>query len=147
MGFGNNGLAKANLHGANDQKVLAGGDRESVGAGFTDSGGVLDRQATVRELKQLQTMTALAQSAGDLIHQIQIERGMSSGYLASGGEAFGQRLSQQRPQTDTAAEAFIEQRRSLAVGVLSTAANEQLDQLERQWQRTASLRREIDQLS
>ncbi|TDV97582.1 hypothetical protein BDK62_106240, partial [Halomonas alkaliantarctica] len=31
-------LAKANLHGANDQKVLAGGDRESVGAGFTDSG-------------------------------------------------------------------------------------------------------------
>jgi len=26
------------LHGANDQKVLAGGDRESVGAGFTDSG-------------------------------------------------------------------------------------------------------------
>ncbi|MCP1318938.1 hypothetical protein, partial [Halomonas sp. 707B3] len=32
------GLAKANLHGANDQKVLAGGDRESVGAGFTDSG-------------------------------------------------------------------------------------------------------------
>ena len=38
MGFGNNGLAKANLHGANDQKVLAGGDRESVGAGFTDSG-------------------------------------------------------------------------------------------------------------
>ncbi|XUO84835.1 hypothetical protein RVM27_03820 [Halomonas sp. KM007] len=39
MGFGNNGLAKANLHGANDQKVLAGGDRESVGAGFTDSGG------------------------------------------------------------------------------------------------------------
>ncbi|MGE6582590.1 hypothetical protein ACQKD0_16490, partial [Vreelandella aquamarina] len=30
--------AKANLHGANDQKVLAGGDRESVGAGFTDSG-------------------------------------------------------------------------------------------------------------
>jgi len=38
VGFGNNGLAKANLHGANDQKVLAGGDRESVGAGFTDSG-------------------------------------------------------------------------------------------------------------
>ena len=38
MGFGNNGVAKANLHGANDQKVLAGGDRESVGAGFTDSG-------------------------------------------------------------------------------------------------------------
>jgi len=29
------------LHGANDQKVLAGGDRESVGAGFTDSGGTL----------------------------------------------------------------------------------------------------------
>ncbi|WP_169735525.1 hypothetical protein, partial [Halomonas halodenitrificans] len=31
-------LAKANLHGANGQKMLAGGDRGSVGAGFTDSG-------------------------------------------------------------------------------------------------------------
>ncbi|WP_280564783.1 glycosyltransferase family 2 protein [Chromohalobacter sp. 48-RD10] len=38
MDFGNNGLAKANLHVANGQKMLAGGDRESVGAGFTDSG-------------------------------------------------------------------------------------------------------------
>ncbi|MDM7481412.1 MAG: hypothetical protein P3W96_005260, partial [Halomonas sp.] len=43
VGFGNNGLAKANLHGANDQKVLAGGDRESVGAGFTDSGDIFSQ--------------------------------------------------------------------------------------------------------
>ncbi|XUO84183.1 hypothetical protein RVM27_00325 [Halomonas sp. KM007] len=51
MGFGNNGLAKANLHGANDQKVLAGGDRESVGAGFTDSGKY--ETAIRRRIKQL----------------------------------------------------------------------------------------------
>jgi glucose-1-phosphate thymidylyltransferase len=48
VGFGNNGLAKANLHGANDQKVLAGGDRESVGAGFTDSGLIIVFMAIVR---------------------------------------------------------------------------------------------------
>jgi len=47
VGFGNNGLAKANLHGANDQKVLAGGDRESVGAGFTDSG-LLKRKRCIK---------------------------------------------------------------------------------------------------
>ncbi|MCO7244305.1 hypothetical protein, partial [Halomonas sp. Ps84H-12] len=54
VGFGNNGLAKANLHGANDQKVLAGGDRESVGAGFTDSGGSFGSQRDTRcgELSQ-----------------------------------------------------------------------------------------------
>ncbi|MCO7244640.1 hypothetical protein, partial [Halomonas sp. Ps84H-12] len=50
VGFGNNGLAKANLHGANDQKVLAGGDRESVGAGFTDSGEWLQRMHQNRAL-------------------------------------------------------------------------------------------------
>lgn len=109
--------------------------------------GVLDRQAAVRELERLQTMTALAQNAGDWIHQMQIERGMSSGYLASEGEAFGQRLNQQRPETDAAAEVFIQQRAGLDGNTLSAAASEQLDQLVQQWQRTAPLRREVDQLS
>lgn len=109
--------------------------------------GVLDRQATVKELDRLQAMTALSQDAGDWIHQMQIERGMSSGYLGSEGETFGQRLRQQRPATDEAAEAFILQRESIDDQVLSAAAREQLDQLVQQWQRTVSLRRDIDQLN
>jgi hypothetical protein len=36
------------LHGANDQKVLAGGDRESVGAGFTDSGQCFPYQCPIK---------------------------------------------------------------------------------------------------
>lgn len=109
--------------------------------------GVLDRQAAVKELQRLQTMTTLAQHAGDWIHEMQRERGMSSGYLASEGEAFGERLSQQRAATDVAAEAFIQQREELDGKTLSTAASGQLDQLIQQWQRTAELRREVDQLS
>jgi len=40
------------LHGANDQKVLAGGDRESVGAGFTDSGVYLEASTQVKKEHQ-----------------------------------------------------------------------------------------------
>ncbi len=109
--------------------------------------GVLERQTAVKELGRLQAMTVLSQNAGDWIHQMQLERGMSSGYLASEGEAFGQRLSQQRPATDEAAQAFIQQRESMGSQILSAAARDQLDQLVRQWQQTASLRRDIDQLS
>jgi hypothetical protein len=73
VGFGNNGLAKANLHGANDQKVLAGGDRESVGAGFTDSGyhhvgkKIINskeqlRSTVYRQLRRLQKLPRLLKS-------------------------------------------------------------------------------------
>lgn len=109
--------------------------------------GILDRQAALKELRQLQTMTVLAQYAGDWIHEMQRERGMSSGYLASEGGAFGQGLSQQRPATDEAANAFIQQRENVDGETLSAAAREQLDQLIQQWQRTVELRSDVDQLS
>lgn len=108
--------------------------------------GVMERQATVRELDRLYAMTELAQRAGDWVHQIQLERGMTAGFLGSEGESFGRRLSQQRPNVDAAAQAFREQRDDLAEGVLSETAREELAQLVRQWERTARIRDEVDNL-
>ena len=82
MGFGNNGLAKANLHGANDQKVLAGGDRESVGAGFTDSHWLREAFGTVaygffpsRELDS-ETAARLFHSADERVPVADLELGL-----------------------------------------------------------------------
>lgn len=108
--------------------------------------GVMERQAAVRELDRLHAMTELAQHAGDWVHQIQLERGMTAGFLGSEGESFGRRLSQQRPNVDAAAQAFREQRGDLAEGVLSETAREELTQLNRQWERTARIRDEVDNL-
>ena len=81
--------------------------------GWLGASGALDRKNTVHELERLQTLTALAQQAGHWVHQMQLERGMSAGFLGSQGASFGNRLAQQRPTTDTAAETFLEQRQTL----------------------------------
>lgn len=108
--------------------------------------GVLERQSALRELNRLYAMTELAQHAGDWVHQIQLERGMTAGFLGSDGQSFGARLKQQRPNVDAAAQAFHEQRTALSDDVLSDTAREELAQLNRQWERTAQIRNEVDNL-
>ncbi|MGY4879008.1 methyl-accepting chemotaxis protein [Vreelandella aquamarina] len=109
--------------------------------------GVLERQASVRELDRLYAMTELAQRAGDWVHQMQLERGMTAGFLGSEGQSFGQRLNRQRPAVDTAAEAFFAQQTKLEEGVLSAKALTQLEQVRRQWAKTRQLRAEVDRLA
>lgn len=109
--------------------------------------GVVERQSALRELDRLHAMTKLAQRAGDWVHQIQLERGMTAGFLGSEGASFGQKLKQQRPNVDEAAAAFREQRDMLEEGVLSPSAQQALAQLSQQWERTVGIRREVDNLN
>lgn len=50
----------------------------------------------------IRTWTESSIQANVLIHELQKERGLSSGYLASGGTKFGERLAQQREKTSQA---------------------------------------------
>lgn len=114
--------------------------------GWLGASGALDRKNTVHELERLQTLTALAQQAGHWIHQMQLERGMSAGFLGSQGASFGSRLAQQRPTTDTAAETFLEQRQTLDQTLLGAGLTRQLEDIEQRWQQQARVRQQIDQL-
>ena len=67
--------------------------------------GMIERSAALKEYDRLHELTKLAQRAGDAIHQLQLERGMTAGFLGSEGATFGNRLRQQRPSTDAAASA------------------------------------------
>lgn len=109
--------------------------------------GVLERKLAVNEFDRLQAMTKLAQDAGDWVHQLQLERGMTAGFLGSEGTTFGNLLRQQRPNTDEAASAFQSQREALPDELLSPAVREQLAQLERQWGLTRDIRDDVDQLA
>lgn len=65
--------------------------------------GIIDRQRLAANMVALESLTGLAHQAGDLVHEIQRERGMTSGYLGSRSGEFGNRLAAQRPQTDAQA--------------------------------------------
>ena len=58
------------------------------------------RQTTV----QLESMTSLGIHASSLVHELQKERGMTAGFLGSGGTKFGEQLRQQRLSTREKAE-------------------------------------------
>ena len=115
--------------------------------GWFATSGVIERQAAVTELSRMQALTALAQQAGHWVHQVQLERGMTAGFLGSQGNAFGNRLSQQRPATEAAAEAFFQQRQALDAGQLSTGLSALLTEIDQRWQGVPPLRRQVDQLS
>jgi methyl-accepting chemotaxis protein len=58
------------------------------------------------EMSQLSQMSELAISIGDLIHEIQKERGLTAGYLGVEGEVFASNLEVQRKNTDSGVSAF-----------------------------------------
>ncbi|WGI25731.1 nitrate- and nitrite sensing domain-containing protein [Halomonas alkaliantarctica] len=108
--------------------------------------GIMERRATVQEFDRLHALTQLAQRAGDAVHQMQLERGMTAGFLGSEGDAFGNQLNQQRPNTDAAVLAFRAQRDALAPELLTPAVEQRLNEIDAQWQRQAALRKRVDDL-
>ncbi|WP_052665283.1 methyl-accepting chemotaxis protein [Nitriliruptor alkaliphilus] len=64
------------------------------------SGVITASRAEVGDAAATAEVVELAVVAGDLVHELQIERGQSVGYLASGGTAFADELPRQRTATD-----------------------------------------------
>ena len=118
-----------------------------IALGWFAASGAIARQAAVNELSRMQALTALAQQAGGWVHQVQRERGMTAGFLGSQGKVFGDRLRQQRSDTDAAAEAFFQQRDQLDATLLTSTISSQLAAVEQQWQQNQSLRDQVDLLS
>ncbi|MGC3874539.1 methyl-accepting chemotaxis protein [Halomonas sp. GXIMD04776] len=68
--------------------------------------GIVERQRTTSVMSELQALTGLAQQGGNLIHQLQRERGMTAGFLGSQGRNFQDKLPEQRKATDLQVGAF-----------------------------------------
>jgi methyl-accepting chemotaxis protein len=71
--------------------------------------GIQERLQVVQNMAQMERLTQLAHRAGDLVHELQTERGMSVGYVGSRGDRFASQLSEQRRQTDTQFTRFQQQ--------------------------------------
>lgn len=68
--------------------------------------GMKTRIHTERQMDAIVQLTAIARGAGDVVHELQKERGMSAGYLGSGGGQFRTELADQRKLTDAAMAKF-----------------------------------------
>ncbi|EDN67591.1 Methyl-accepting chemotaxis protein [Beggiatoa sp. PS] len=62
----------------------------------------LDKLKIVHEMNLLQDLSALTVKSSSLIHELQKERGMSAGFIASQGIEFSKELPEQRMRTHTA---------------------------------------------
>ena len=83
-----------------------------IGLLFYSAGVLLEKYDTMKSMAELNTLVELSDKLGDVIHNVQVERGMSAGFLASKGEKFSTELKSQRQVTDKGLDefkAFIEQ--------------------------------------
>lgn len=64
--------------------------------------GMLSRIGTERQMETIGQLTTLARSTGDVVHQLQRERGMSAGFIGARGQQFRDEIIVQRKLTDDA---------------------------------------------
>ena len=69
--------------------------------------GILTRIETERQMENIAQLTALARSAGNVVHELQKERGMSVGFLGAEGKTFKDELNAQRALTEREIEIFV----------------------------------------
>ncbi|MEA5089709.1 methyl-accepting chemotaxis protein [Solidesulfovibrio sp.] len=62
------------------------------------------RWQALNRLNQTELLLRVTQTMGELVHELQKERGLSSGYASSRGARFGQELEQQKKRSDAARE-------------------------------------------
>lgn len=80
-----------------------------------------------------------------VVHEVQKERSISSGFLANEGESFGIKLSQQRDRTDSTIQKYYSEIASEELAELRDLHRTDLDELNAFFDRLSALRKSIDQ--
>ncbi len=102
---------------------------------------------TYTAMSQGQALGSLALQASELVHQLQRERGLSSGYLSSKGQRFSSQLPRQQQQTDQLHSQFKESLRSFDAKAYSPGLSQLLNRVSQQLSELGQIRSQIRQLS
>ncbi|MCE9664038.1 nitrate- and nitrite sensing domain-containing protein [Halomonas sp. M5N1S17] len=108
--------------------------------------GVLERQRLAANMADLEEMTHIAQRAGNLVHELQRERGMTAGFLSSNGNNFRDGLPDQRQATDARLETFQRYLNNVDLVALAPQLAARIDDTLSRLDATAALRQRIDGL-
>lgn len=103
------------------------------------------RMQAATEMNQLHVMAELSTAVGDLVHELQKERGMTAGYLGSKGARFGAELSEQRKLSDGRLSALQKVAGTNSTDTAATGLRATVDGALRQLQQLAVMRGEVSQ--
>jgi len=117
--------------------------------GSTYFGGTLiwERWQSSREMNQVAQLVTLSQMSGNLVHQLQLERGMSAGFLASKGQKMGNELVAQRQQTDKNLAVLLAELQQATAGAHPALVDQDLARTTQLVQALAKTRQQVSDLS
>jgi methyl-accepting chemotaxis protein len=91
--------------------------------------------------------TGLAESASLAIHELQKERGMSAGFVASKGQRFAAELALQRQSADDRTRSFLNAASNFRIGISNGATASALDKATNELKKIDPLRKSVTGLS
>ncbi|MCP4596916.1 nitrate- and nitrite sensing domain-containing protein [Neptuniibacter sp.] len=97
--------------------------------------------------EQMQKLTDFAVISGNLVHELQKERGMTAGFIGSKGEKFGDKLVVQRQVTDTKTLSARESLQQLDLSDLNEEFRSKLIEVQSELSRREDIRALIDNQS
>ncbi|KXS38909.1 MAG: methyl-accepting chemotaxis protein [Halomonadaceae bacterium T82-2] len=109
--------------------------------------GAIERQQVAAGMSRLYTFTSLAKQAGNLVHELQRERGMTAGFLGSQGKRFKERLSEQRQSSDQRVSRLLSTLDTIDVRQLGQAAGASIARARKDLGNIQAVRRQVDSLS
>lgn len=107
---------------------------------------VLERQAVVTRMDNLQEVAILGRHSANLVHELQRERGMTAAFLSSQGRNFHTELPVQREATNTQAESFDRYIADIDFSRHDPRIEAQVDLAKRLLEGKDDLRRKVDGL-
>ncbi|MBA0168546.1 methyl-accepting chemotaxis protein [Pectobacterium sp. CFBP8739] len=109
--------------------------------------GVMERRDAENEMVRMAKLITLARDAGEFVHQLQRERGLSAGYFGSQGKKFGSELTTQRQDTDRAQQQFQQTATNLSNSELGNDVSGEVGKIAQKVQQLGEFRRNIDSMS
>ncbi|WP_127470024.1 methyl-accepting chemotaxis protein [Thiomicrorhabdus aquaedulcis] len=106
-----------------------------------------ERLTITQQMQKISNLAIVAQGMGDVIHELQKERGMTAGFLGSKGKNFAQDLPQQRQLTDQKRQLLDEQLKSFNFKNYDAFLLENNQKLQANLQQITQLRSKVDTLN
>ncbi|MFW6234375.1 MAG: nitrate- and nitrite sensing domain-containing protein, partial [Spirochaetota bacterium] len=106
-----------------------------------------DRISVQQETAQLERLIDYSVIAGNLVHELQRERGRTAGYYGAPGNETERLLRTQRGETDTALQTYADENGALATGVDDAEFNRLIDTIDDLLDRLATTRSNADDRS
>jgi len=108
---------------------------------------IVDKNEISTRMENVLSLSALAVRLSNVVHEMQKERGMTAGYLGSGGKSFSTELPQQRQLADQRIKVMNDYIQQMDRSRFGAELNQQLDDIDAGLQKLNGIRSSISRLA